>query len=143
MVGPGAAFSLAETAFQAGLQLFDSISKLMAVSAELRRLKRDLEQLTRIIAQIRDLCSDYEESELPSTMESSCHVIREEIDNFVQDVKELYEIVNEPSRQYKTRINRFKWRVKSVFNEEKITGLSSRLNKYKANLQLALLGIIG
>jgi hypothetical protein len=137
-----AAFGLAEIALKVGMQLCSSISKLMKISVELRQLKQDIDRLTAIIAQVRDLSRAYHESHFNVDTESLFHAICDELNNFVDVVESLGRIVNRPSKQYETWIARLVWRVKSVSKEGKIKDLLSRLDKHRANLQLVLVVLL-
>lgn len=133
-----AAVGLVPIALHLGLQLFNAISKLKRISAELRRLRHDLEGLVRIISQIQGFCETHEEFGHFGGTHLFFHTIENPLSSFVEDVTELQSIVRKPSDKGETGMNRFGMKVKSVLNERKIMELSSRLTGHKATLQLAL-----
>ena len=88
-----------QIASQVGLQLFSLICKFVTVSAELRRLKGNLEQLTRIIGQIQDLSQACQETILPGDKETVFLTIYEVLGEFMKYADALEKIIDEPSKQ--------------------------------------------
>jgi Fungal N-terminal domain of STAND proteins len=138
-----AAVSLAQIAITLGLELFGFISKLKGASTELRRLNRELEDLTNTITQIRNLSQTYRESDILSSKGDVFNIIESGLKSFVEDATRLKNIVEEPSRQYDTMVSRFGKRVKLVLNERQILKILQRLVSYKTTLHLALSIISG
>jgi hypothetical protein len=138
-----AAVSLAQIAITLGLELFGFISKLKGASTELRRLNRELEDLTNTITQIRNLNQTYRESDILSSKGDVINIIESGLKSFVEDATRLKNIVEEPSRQYDTMVSRFGKRVKLVLNERQILKILQRLVSYKTTLHLALSIISG
>jgi hypothetical protein len=138
-----AAVGLAQIAIKLCLDLFGFISKLKEASAELRRVNRELGELTNTIAQIRNLIQTYRESDLLCGKGEVFNTIESGLRNFVEDVTRLKNIVKEPFRRYVTMVNRFGKRFKSVLNEKKILEMSARLVNHKRTLHLALSVISG
>ena len=138
-----AAFGIAEIALKVGMQLYSSISKLSKISTELRRLRRDIDQLARIIAQVRDISWAYHESHFDFDTTSLFYVVCDELNSFVEVVGSLNEIVKRSSKQHETWVASLVWRVKLVSNEGKIRDLLSRLDRHRNNLQLVLSLLLG
>lgn len=138
-----AAVSLAQIAITLGLELFGFISKLKGASTELRRLNRELEDLTNTITQIRNLSQTYRESDILSSKGDVFNIIESGLKSVVEDATRLKNIVEEPSRQYDTMVSRFGKRVKLVLNERQILKILQRLVSYKTTLHLALSIISG
>jgi hypothetical protein len=138
-----AAISLAPFALQAGRQLYNAISRLKGTSAELRRLRHDLEVLMQIVSQIQSFCKTHEGSGHFSDMHVLFGTIANRLSSFVKDAEQLQLIIGKPSDKDVMRMNRFGKMVKSVLNEQKIMELSSRLTAHKATLQLALIAVLG
>jgi hypothetical protein len=138
-----AAIGLAPIALQLGLQLYTTISMLKGISAELRRLRDDLEAFMQIVSQIQSFCNTYEGAGNLDGMHIIFGTIENRLNSFVQDVAQLQLIVGKLSYKDGMRKNCFGMMVKSVLNKGKIRELSSRLTAHKATLQLALITILG
>jgi len=138
-----AAVSLAPIALQVCSKVFNTISKLNGISAELRRLGSDLQECMQMVSDIQSLCNAHEVAGHLGDRHLLFETIKSRLTSFVQDVEELQLVIGKPSDKDEVRRNRFGKVLKSVFNERKIIELSSRLATHKSNLQISLTTALG
>jgi hypothetical protein len=138
-----AAIGLAPIALQLGRQLYNTISMLKGIPAELQRLRYDLDTFMKIVSQIQSFCNTHEGSGNLDGMHVLFGTIENRLNSFVQDVAQLQLIVGKLSDKDGMRKNRFGMMIKCVLNKEKIRELSSRLTAHNTTLQLAIITIVG
>jgi hypothetical protein len=133
-----AVIGFAHIAIKLGRELSVLISQFREASTELRRLHGELEELNKIIVEIMKLSQTYQNSDLFRHKSEIFDIIENVLKGCADDMSELKNIVEQPSAQTITTLNRFKISIKSVFNEDKILRISSRLVERKKNLDLLL-----
>lgn len=133
-----AGIGVADVACRLAKALYSFVSDLKDASAELRRLRRKLEQLSSILSQCTSLNERYRKSALLASNRPTFDAIEGVLEACVGDLRQLQGLFGSPARQGATVLNRFGKIVKSVFDEKEISQVSLRLESHKASLSTAL-----
>jgi hypothetical protein len=133
---------ISEVSFRLAKEVVDTISKLKNVSAGIRRVRDEIEELINILQQIHHLCQIYSQSSLDDSSTGSFKIINQVLASCKEDLLKLRKRLTKLDPKPDSVFGRAARSVKFVPNKREISETCQHLERHKTSL-LACLSTIG